>query len=305
MQSRPLLAVLLSCTAGAPVPAASVVQSEPRQQQPTAARTLLDLPYVPDGVAKQKLDLYLPAAPGFETILYVHEGSLVGGDRKDADYPKIAAAFTAAGYAVAVMSYRLFPQVSWPAPAEDVAAAFAWVKKHIGEHGGSAERVYLVGHSSGATLVARLASDPRYLAPQQLKPTDIAGVVAMGTILKDEDFERRLASVPRERIDAAFTGKGFYAPYHDVETYVDSWPLHHVQAAMPPILITVAETEKVNPPCLAHALELQAAASKVGARVEVEVLPDRNHYSAMRRLPEPDDPTFARLLKFFASTRPK
>ena len=272
------------------------------EQPPTAAsemRILLDIPYVPGGGSKQQLDLYLPPRDRFPVILYVHEGSLTSGDRKDADYPRIAEAFRGHGFAMAVMNYRLFPGVSWPAPADDVASAFAWLRTHIAEYGGLPERIYLLGHSSGATLTALLATDPRYLATKGLKPRDIAGAVIMGTILKDEDFEQNLARAGRERITASFSGRGFYAPYHDIETYLDSWPLRHVNADMPPILITVAETEQEHPPCLPHALQFRAAAKKLGARVELEVLSRRNHYTAMRRLAEPDDPTFQRILRFF------
>src|SRR5437867_139876 len=88
----------------------------------------MDVPYVPGGGHEQQLDLYLPARSGFPMVLYVHEGSLNSGDRKDADYPRIARAFRAKGYGVVVISYRLFPKHRWPAPAEDVASAFAWLK---------------------------------------------------------------------------------------------------------------------------------------------------------------------------------
>jgi acetyl esterase/lipase len=266
----------------------------PQSKGATGVRDLPDIPYVPGGGTKQQLDLYLPASSRFPTILYVHEGSLTSGDRKDADYPRIAEAFRVRGFGVAVMNYRLFPDVKWPAPAEDVVSAFAWLRQHIAECGGLPERIFLLGHSSGATLVARIAADARYLAAKGLKPKDIAGAVVMGTILIDEDFEQNLTRGPRERIVAAFTGKGFYAPYGDIESYRDSWPMRHVNADMPPILITVAKSEREQPPCLRYALEFQTAARKLNARVEVEVLSDRTHFSAMRRLAEPNDAGFIR-----------
>jgi acetyl esterase/lipase len=268
-------------------------------------RTRLDIPYVPGGGHKQQLDLYLPAGTGFPMVLYVHEGSLTGGDRKDADYPRLAKGFTAAGYGFAVMSYRLFPENRWPAPAEDVASAFAWVKRNAASFGGRPDRVFLVGHSSGATLVARLSSDPRYLAKVGMKPTDITGAVVMGTILRDQEFEEALERATRAgrraRVDSLFQVNPDYSVYGTVENYLDSWPLHHVNAAMPPMLITVAESERLQPPCLAHAIAFRDSANAMGGRVQVALFPDRDHYSAMRKLPEPRDSGFARIQGFFRS----
>jgi len=268
-------------------------------------RTELDVPYVPGGGHRQQLDLCLPEGRGFPLILYVHEGSLTGGDRKDEDYPKIAEALRRAGYGVAVMSYRLFPNDRWPAPADDVASAIAWLEAHAAERGARADRLFLIGHSSGATLVARVCSDPRYLARVRRSPRDIAGAVVMGTILRDQEFEESLERATRAghraRVDSLFRADPDYAMYGSVESYLDSWPLRHVSGAMPPMLITVAETERFQPPCLPHAEAFRDSARRLGARVEVEVLKDRNHYSAMRKLAEPHDPVFARILAFFES----
>lgn len=183
-------------------------------------RTLLDVPYVPGGGHKQQLDLYLPAGSGFPMVLYVHEGSLTSGDRKDADDPRIARGFRDSGYGVAVMSYRLFPQNRWSAPAEDVASAFAWLKANAATFGGRPDRIFLVGHSSGATRVARVSSDARHLARVGLKPRAIAGSVVMGTILRDQAFEEALERATqngnRARVDSIFRTDPDYSMYDGV-----------------------------------------------------------------------------------------
>jgi acetyl esterase/lipase len=75
----------------------------------------------------------------------------------------------------------LGPKDKFPAQAEDVAAAFAWVKKHIGDKGGDPKRLVLMGHSSGAHLALLIAADPKYLAEHKLSPADIAGVVGLSS----------------------------------------------------------------------------------------------------------------------------
>jgi len=277
--------------------ATSSASSQPRNR--------MDVPYVPGGGHKQQLDLYLPPGSGFPVVLFVHEGSLTSGDRKDVDYPRMARAFRDEGYGFAVMSYRLFPKNRWPVPAQDVASAFAWLKANAASFGGRPDRIFLMGHSSGATLVARVSSDARYLARVGLTPRAIAGAVVMGTILRDQEFEEALERATRNgqraRVDSLFRVDPDYSMYDSVAAYVDSWPLHHVNAAMPPMLITVGEAERYQPPCLPHAEAFRDSASRIGGHVEVAVLIGRDHHSAMRKLSEPHDPVFARLRSFFRS----
>ncbi len=45
----------------------------------------------------------------------------------------------------------------------DCATSFAWVQKHIQEHGGDPGRILVGGHSAGAQLAALLCTDDRYL----------------------------------------------------------------------------------------------------------------------------------------------
>ncbi len=123
-----------------------------RAAQAAAPRVLHGLVYVPRGEPLQQLDLYLPQGGGFATVLFLHGGSLTGGDKDDENYRGICNPFPESGVACANMNYRLFPAVKWPAPEQDAAAAFAWLKSHIAEYGGSPARVFVFGHSSGCTL---------------------------------------------------------------------------------------------------------------------------------------------------------
>lgn len=116
----------------------------------TAQRLERDVAYSPD--PNQRLDLSLPPAKGFPTVLFIHGGSLTNGDKADEDYRNACAPFPGAGIACANVNYRLAPAHAWPAQAEDVAAAAAWVRAHIGSRGGDPDKLFLVGHSSPAAL---------------------------------------------------------------------------------------------------------------------------------------------------------
>jgi len=58
------------------------------------------------------------------------------------------------GWTGVTMTYRLAPVHTWPAGAQDVASAVAWVRAEIDSFGGDPERIVLVGHSAGAVHVA-------------------------------------------------------------------------------------------------------------------------------------------------------
>lgn len=70
------------------------------------------LAYGPD--PHQRLDLLVPAAKGFPTVLFIHGGSLTSGDRADEDYRNVCAPFPGAGIACANVNYRLAPEHAWP-----------------------------------------------------------------------------------------------------------------------------------------------------------------------------------------------
>ncbi len=125
---------------------------------------------------RRKLDLYVPAkSKCFPTLLSVHGGGLRKGDKSEDE--KIGKLFASSGIAVAVINYRLSPEVSHPAHVEDVAAAFAWTKKNISKYGGDPSSVYVIGHSAGAYLITLLSLNGDYLAKHNLKLNAINGAI--------------------------------------------------------------------------------------------------------------------------------
>lgn len=257
-----------------------------------ASQTLeRDLAYGSD--PSQRLDLSVPAAKGFPTVIFIHGGSLTSGDKADEDYRSVCAPFPGAGIACANVNYRLAPAHPWPAQAEDVAAAVAWVKSKIGPRGGDPQKLFLLGHSSGATLVALLGTDERYLARHGLKTSDLRGVVPMGSIMWDDELEQALTKYGRERVEAAFARDPDNRMYSSLDLYLDRWPIRHVRAGMPPFLFLIAESEQEQPPVLRTNRKFVEDARSQGNWAEHKVLPGRTHDSAVRKLHEPGDPVFA------------
>jgi acetyl esterase/lipase len=241
------------------------------------------------------MDLYLPTGSGFSTVLFLHGGSLTGGDKDNEDYRGICRPFSESGIACATMNYRLFPAVKWPAPEQDAAAAFAWLKSHIAEYGGSPARVFVFGHSSGCLLASILGTDETYLHALGLKPQDVAGVVAMGCRLNGKVDA---GETTPEQIRSHFETDPYDAGFGSIEALNQAVPAMHVSSHMPPFLILIAEAEQFQPPILDDAKVFVAAARQAGATADYVVLPGLKHYSSIRNAKSVTDPTFQRIRAF-------
>jgi acetyl esterase/lipase len=250
-----------------------------------------ELKYGPD--PNQGLDLSLPTGKRFPTVIFVHGGSLTSGDKADEDYGRVCAPFPDAGIACANVNYRLAPAHPWPVQAEDVAAAVAWVRKNIQARGGDPLKLFLVGHSSGAMLVALVGTDEHYLARLGLKTSDLRGVIPMGSIMWDDELEQALKQYGRSRVEESFRREPENNIYASLDTYLDHWPIRHVRAGLPPFLFLIAESEKEQPPVLRTDMKFVEDSRSLGNSAQYKVLPGRTHYSAIRNLSEPGDTVFS------------
>lgn len=103
----------------------------------------------------QTLDVYLPDATGFRTVVCFHGGGLEGGDKAKASLRDIAAQLCARGYAVVSANYRMYPTARYPDFLIDAADAVAYTAAHAAEWGGNGELI-VSGHSAGAWLTLML-----------------------------------------------------------------------------------------------------------------------------------------------------
>ena len=203
-----------------------VLWSLPAAAQSQSVTVVRDVDYVPateypDG--KDRLDLYVPqGARNAPVILSFHGGALSAGDRSDEVF--VGRRFAAAGYVTAVASYRLSPQVAHPAHIQDAAAAFAWVKRNIAQHGGDPNRIIVIGHSAGAYLAMLLVTDARYLAAHKLAPADIKGVVPVSGF-----FWVDKPGVAPDR------PKYVWGP--DPKVWADASPARYLRPNLPPVLL--------------------------------------------------------------------
>ena len=232
--------------------------------------------------AKHKLDLYKPKGKGSAPVfLFIHGGAWKSGDRSQ--YPAIGNRFATEGILTVVPSYRLAPKHPHPAQIEDVAAAFAWVARHIAEYGGDTNRIYLGGHSAGGHLAALLTLDERYLKAHGLPPRMIRGTMALSGVFNFSQGESQ----------TSVFGK-------DPEVRREASPLFHIKEGASPFLVTYCQWDYPTLP--AQAREFHAALRKANITSDLVFVPRESHISEMVNVPNESDPTAVAIVKFVKSS---
>lgn len=117
-------------------------------------KILKDVSYS-DRSEKCRLDACLPDAEGFPVIVYFHGGGLEAGDKRDPYYVEMGEHFAGSGYGFVSVNYRLYPDAKFPDFLADAAEAVAFVKRRVGEWGGSG-KLLIAGQSAGAWMALML-----------------------------------------------------------------------------------------------------------------------------------------------------
>jgi acetyl esterase/lipase len=248
--------------------------------------------------AKHRLDLYEPDTPGpHPVVVFVHGGGWVFGDRHwfaDA-YGKLGRRLAHHGILAAVISYRLAPKFKHPAQIEDVARAVSWVLSHAAEHGGDPSRVFLMGHSAGAQMVALAATDPRWLRAQGADPRQLAGVVAISGPYDVAHCGRSTLLCGLPMVIPAFG--------RNPAVWRDASPAEHLRdAPAPPFLVAYADAD---PPLLREdGRRFSKALHEAGVPATELEVPWRDHFTDIADWGLPGDPLAEATLSFVAHAKP-
>ena len=146
-----------------------------------------DLPYGPN--ERNLLDVLSPfdadATHKRSVIVFVHGGAFVGGNRRTGPgspfYDNVMQWAVQNGMVGVNMTYRLAPMDPWPAGPEDIAQALRWVRENIASRGGDPRRVFLLGHSAGASHVAAYVARPAFM---QSSGTVLAGAMLLSGVYR-------------------------------------------------------------------------------------------------------------------------
>jgi len=184
---------------------------------------------------QQALDVYVgdDGPANRPVIVMVHGGGWRGGDKASPGVVGAKAArWLPRGFVLVSVNYRLLPDHGPLAQADDVARALARVQERAAAWGGDPSRIVLMGHSSGAHLVALLSADP---ARWRLRPW--LGTVALDGVAYD--LEAQMRERHFRMYDAAFGS--------DPATWRAASPSAALKAGAVPLLAVCSRTRRDRP----------------------------------------------------------
>jgi acetyl esterase/lipase len=255
-------------------------------------KVVKDIPYKDDVISQTsyeqercKLDLTVPTGgKGFATYVWFYGGGLKNGakDLRTEYCAEIRQSFAQAGVAVVTPDYRLSPKVKYPAYVDDAAAAFAWTVKHIAEHGGDPHKVFIGGHSAGATLALLVGMDPERLKPHGLTLGSVAGIAQVSAQVLTH------YTIREER------GQSRYGITCD-----EAAPAFYIKKSIPPILTIYAQNDMLSraEENMFFVATLKAAGHTENYSLRVD---DRDHGSVGHNIRNADDPAHLAILNFIA-----
>lgn len=139
---------------------------------------------------RQKMDIYIPKdAKNAPMIVMIHGGGWTTGNKSSPlIYINKVNRWGSKGFIVVSVGTRLMPDADVYAQVQDLTQAVVTAQKRAAEWGGDAEKLILMGHSTGGTMAAVLAAKPSLV-------TDLGGKRWLGTFVLDAsslDIERTM-----------------------------------------------------------------------------------------------------------------
>ena len=213
------------------------------------------------------------------TLMYVHGGGFVGCSPRT--HRPITAGFALRGFRVFAPDYRLAPEHPFPAPLDDVVAAWRALRaQHDADSPG--QRLVLAGESAGGNLALALmltlrdAGERQPAAAALFSPAiDLTG--GSPSIEGNGERDPMFHGPSLEHLGKAYLGAGGDATNPLVS------PVYADPAGLPPLLIHVAAEEALRDDGLRFAQKARAA----GVPVETTVWPMVPHaWQLLANVPE-------------------
>jgi acetyl esterase/lipase len=178
-----------------------------------------------------RADVYRPGGEGpFPAILVVHGGSWTRGSRSRMG--RVAERLAGSGYTAVSVDYRLAPAHRFPAPVHDCKAAVRWIRRHAEDLRVDPERVGGFGYSSGAHLVAMLATTTARDGLEGKAPAGAPSSRLQAAVLGGAPTDLRL--FPSNPTLRRFLGG---APDELPDLYAFASPITHVSPDDPPMFL--------------------------------------------------------------------
>ncbi|RAS08668.1 alpha/beta hydrolase [Cupriavidus alkaliphilus] len=254
-----------------------------KRWEDTSAAFRRQHPVKPDlaygGHAKQSLDFFPAASRERPLLVFIHGGYWQSLDKSDFSF--VAAPYLQRDINVAVVNYRLAPEVGMAEIVRDNQEAVAWLYRHAAELGFDPHSIFVSGHSAGGHLTATLAG------------TDWASFGVPADLLKGGCAISGLYDL--EPIRLCYLNQVVGLTTADVARYS---PVHHVPKIKLPMILTVGGDE--SPEYHRLQREYQALLGECGFDVHVVVQERGHHFDAVDLLGDPNGALAAAVLRMIA-----
>jgi acetyl esterase/lipase len=233
-----------------------------------------------------KLDLYLPSKPSVNGLLvYVHGGAWRGGSKDGV--PKV---FIDSGVPTASLEFRQSTEAKFPAQIHDIKAAIRFLRAKADSYGYKAQRIVIVGNSSGGHLAALTGvtngnvdmegkvGDHLTQSSNVQAIIDYYGATNLTTILtQSTPFGLNMRKPALELLLGS-------EPDKNIELAKLASPVYHVDKNDPPLLIFHGEQDPQMPISQSH--ELAGAYKKANLDVQFDVVYGAAHGGDMFYTPD-------------------
>lgn len=204
------------------------------------------------------LDIYTPTnARAAPVVVFFYGGRWEGG--QPSEYRFVGQALASQGFVAVLPDYRHYPAVKFPEFVNDAARAVRWTQLQAARYGGDPQKLFVMGHSSGAHLAALLALDPEFLAQVGGDRASLRGMIGLSgpyDFLPLTDADLRDMFGPPER-------------------YELSQPISYADGAGPPMLLLHGEDDTTVR--VKNTRNLADAVTRAGGTVETVIYPEMSH----------------------------
>jgi acetyl esterase/lipase len=193
-----------------------------------------NMTYKTIGPRSLQMDIYSPQGNKTQlrpVVLMIHGGGWASGTRSHMEV--MAKDLARNGYVAVPVSYRLSPEVPYPAGVEDLWDAVYWLKKNGRNYRADGSKIFVLGASAGAQLATLMGTTENdelpYKAATSGKDKQISGIINVDGIVSFIHPEAN------QEGNAASRWLG-----GNRETHWNNWreasPLEYVDRYSPPIL---------------------------------------------------------------------
>lgn len=214
---------------------------------------------------RERLDIFPAAGGPAPTLVFFHGGYWQSFSRDTFHF--VVEDFVKEGITAVCVNYPLGPEASMDGIVASCRSSLAWLYRHLAQHGGDPEKIYIAGHSAGGHLVAMLMA------------TDWPGLAA---------------ELPRDLIKGGCAISGLFDLIPIQRSYVNdklgmdeamadrNSPLRLAPSCDSPLIVSVGELESEE--YHAQSSDFAVAWSKQGAPVTELTLSEANHFTVLEHL---------------------